>query len=175
MSLKRGFDDFKREYVRRYMDHHRCYQREAGALMDSLKAAGARVDALGMLNALPELGPPQGADLPSALGSLCRQVALCNEQVDEAVLTAQSVCPSCHLVLGQGLPSAETKQLLGHLDDALGDKTRHLSRLLARRILGGKVDQRLENFLKIVRSSDLAALSNTLDADLVRFIQGLLR
>ena len=42
------------------------------------------------------------------------------------------------------------------------------------RIVLGRVDQRLEDFLKIIQASDLSALSNTLDEEMVGFIRRIL-
>ena len=50
---------------------------------------------------------------------------------------------------------------------------RRLSRILVERILNQKVDQRLEDFLKIVQASDLSSLSSILNYELVVFIREL--
>ena len=61
------------------------------------------------------------------------------------------------------------------VDRALGEQNRRLSRVLVDRVLHQRVDQRLEDFLKIVSASDLSALSDVLNQDLTVFIRQLLR
>jgi hypothetical protein len=64
--------------------------------------------------------------------------------------------------------------LLASIDVELGAKTRELTNLLVKRIMQGRTDERLDDFLKIVQASDLSALSNTITAGLVDFIRRIL-
>jgi hypothetical protein len=56
----------------------------------------------------------------------------------------------------------------------LEEKNRRLSNLLVERVLEDNNDQRLNDFIAIVQASDLSALSNTLNEDLLAIIRQLL-
>ncbi len=64
--------------------------------------------------------------------------------------------------------------MASEIDGVLEDKNRRLSNLLVERVLEGNNDQRLGDFIAIVQASDLSALSNTLNEDLLGFIRQLL-
>ena len=83
-------------------------------------------------------------------------------------------CDSCQLTLNFHLPVDQLARLMAALDMDLGAKNRQLSTLLVERILQGKQDERLDDLLKIVQASDLSALSNTITAELVGFIRGII-
>ena len=72
------------------------------------------------------------------------------------------------------IPSEELARLASEIDGVLEDKNRRLSNLLVERVLEGNNDQRLGDFIAIVQASDLSALSNTLNEDLLAFIRQLL-
>ena len=65
-------------------------------------------------------------------------------------------------------------RLASAINGVLEDKNRRLSNLLVERVLEGNNDQRLNDFIAIVQASDLSALSNTLNEDLLAFIRQLL-
>ncbi len=49
-----------------------------------------------------------------------------------------------------------------------------MSRRLVEKALAGRADERWQDFLKIVRASELSSLANKLDNDLVTFIKQVL-
>jgi hypothetical protein len=65
-------------------------------------------------------------------------------------------------------------RLASAIDEVLEEKNRRLSNLLVERVLEDNNDQRLNDFIAIVQASDLSALSNTLNEDLLAFIRQLL-
>ena len=83
-------------------------------------------------------------------------------------------CGSCSLTLDYNLPADGLARLMAATGMDLGAKNRQLSTLLVEPILQGKQDERLNDLLKIVQASDLSALSNTMTAELVGFIQGII-
>ena len=170
-----GFQAFRETYGERYLAYHGRYHDEASNLAASLEMCQVKLGALGLLNTIPELGVPLSSDLPARLDFILGQITACQEHPDEMVLSREPVCPSCHLILGQRLPAADASQLFRDLEGALNEKNGRLSRLLAQRILRGRMDRRLESFLRIVHSSDLTGLVSTIDADLVGLIRTLLR
>ena len=78
------------------------------------------------------------------------------------------------MTLDYQLPMDRLAWLTAAVDMDLGSKNRQLSTLLVERILQGKQDERLDDLLKIVQASDLSALSNTINVELVGFIQGII-
>lgn len=78
------------------------------------------------------------------------------------------------MTLDYQLPMDRLARLTAAVDMDLGSKNRQLSTLLVERILQGKQDERLDDLLKIVQASDLSALSNTINVELVGFIQGII-
>jgi hypothetical protein len=126
------------------------------------------------LNALPELGNPVGEGLTPALGQLNDVPPSCSVAAADLDLGSNPWCPSCRLNLEQGLPTTRLARLAPRIDAALAEKNQRLSSLLVARILRGQVDQRLEDFVKIVQFSDLSALSSTLNEELLSFVRRLL-
>ena len=158
--------EYQARYRRAYADHHSYYQRESSRLW---------LDALGQLNWIADLGPPAGTGLGQRYNGLERGIRRCDVDLGDMPLQLSPWCPNCQMALGETPPAQELELFLRDLDHALGEQNRRLSLVLVERILHDRVDQRLENFLKIVQASDLAALSNTITDDLAQFIRQLLR
>jgi hypothetical protein len=131
------------------------------------------MNARSLLNALPELGEPTGGGLFEKLGHI--DPGPSPSQADSAVidLEATPICPSCHLSLDWTIPTGDLVRLASAIDEVLEEKNRRLSNLVER-VLEGNNDQRLNDFIAIVQASDLSALSNTLNEDLLAFIRQLL-
>ena len=89
-------------------------------------------------------------------------------------LDAVPGCPSCQLSLNWSIPDGELARLVSAINGVLEDKNRRLSNPLVELVLEGNNDQRLGDFMTIVQTSDLSALSNTLNEDLLAFIRQLL-
>jgi hypothetical protein len=144
---------FKSRYALAYRDHHGDIHLSLAAYLRELGAARRKMNAHSLLNALPELG-----------------------ETDPAFLDLESAprCPSCHLGLDWTIPTGDLARLASAIDGVLEDKNRRLSNLLVERVLEGNNDQRLNDFIAIVQASDLSALSNTLNEDLLAFIRQLL-
>ena len=84
------------------------------------------------------------------------------------------MCESCELSLENSLPEEQLARLQWSIDADLRAKTRLLSSLLLERILQGQRYERLDDFLKVVQASDLSALSNTLNPEMVGFVRRML-
>ena len=165
---------FKSQYALAYRDHHGDIHRSLAAYLRDLAAARRKMNAHSLLNALPELGEPTGGGLFEKLGQIDPGPSPC--QADSAVidLEATPICPSCHLSLDWTIPSGDLARLASAIDGVLEDKNRRLSNLLVERVLEGNNGQRLNDFIAIVQASDLSALSNKLNEDLLAFIRQLL-
>jgi hypothetical protein len=132
------------------------------------------MNAHSLLNALLELGETTGSRLFEKLGQIDPGPSPC--ETDPAFLDLESAprCPSRHLGLDWTIPTGDLARLASAIDGVLEDKNRRLSNLLVERVLEGNNDQRLNDFIAIVQASDLSALSNTLNEDLLAFIPQLL-
>jgi hypothetical protein len=100
--------------------------------------------------------------------------APCSQAAKELDLATLPTCPKCQIALAQTVPAGELARLAPQVDMALGGKTRELSRRLVEKALAGRADERWQEFLQIVQSSELSSLANTLDNDLVTFIKQVL-
>ncbi len=182
-TVRAHIREFQARYRRAYANHHSYYQRQVSQVRASLEDSHLKLRALALLNSIPELGEPVGLDLEQRYDTLEQMARLCD--VDPwgiplhpsagagRGLTAR--CPNCQMALGKTPPVQELELFQRGLDHALGEQNRRLSLVLVERLLHGQIDQRLENFLKIVQASDLSALSNTLNADLAVFVRQFLR
>ena len=173
-ALEQEFSRFKSNFADAYRTHHEDVHQALPAFHRDLEQARRKLGAVELLNSLSELGEPAGAGLSGSLSQL--EEAPPNCTVSKAHLDLETLpwCSSCRLTLETSLPSAELGRLLPTIDGALGAKNGQLSNLLVERILHGKADGRLDDFLKIVQASDLSALATTLNKELLGFIRQLL-
>ena len=173
-ALEQEFSRFKSNFADAYRIHHEDVHQALPAFRRDLELARRKLGAVELLNSLSELGEPAGAGLSGSLSQL--EEAPLNCTVSKAHLDLETLawCSSCRLSLETSLPSAELGRLLPAIDGALGAKNGQLSNLLVERILHGKADGRLDDFLKIVQASDLSALATTLNKELLGFIRQLL-
>ena len=166
--------EFRSRYSQAYVAAHDDYQREDSRLRASLEDSRLKLNALGLLNSIAELGEPVGTELAPRHGDLERRIRSCDVDSRNIPLHLSPRC-SCRMALGQAPPSSEVGLFHRDLERPLEEQNRRLSLALMERILHGRTDQRLEDFLRIVQASDLSALSNTLNDELAQFIQQLLR
>ncbi len=166
---------FQVRYRRAYVEHHASYQLQSARLWASLEDARQKLHALSLLNSLDELGQPVGTDLGQRYISYEQDVRVCEVNTRDLSLGLSPKCGRCQVALGEMPDAQELEAFLRDVDRALGEQNRRLSRVLVDRVLHQRVDQRLEDFLKIVSASDLSALSDVLNQDLTVFIRQLLR
>ena len=173
--LEQEFSRFRSAFTDAYSIHHEHLHQSLTAFQQDLESARRKMEAVELLNTLAELGEPAGAGLSDSLSHLEEAPPTCT--VAKAHLDLESLpwCSSCRLTLETSLPRAELGRLLPAIDGALGAKNGQLSNLLVERILHGKADGRLDDFLKIVQASDLSALATTINQELLGFIRQLLR
>ena len=65
--------------------------------------------------------------------------------------------------------------VLGDLERAMREYNRRLGSRAVRQILSDGSREQLDKFINIVQVSDLSALANVLDDEVVEFIRGLIR
>jgi hypothetical protein len=181
LGSKRGWEGlapeitrFKSQYSTAYRAHHQDVHQSLPAYLRELEAARRKMHAHSLLNALPELGEPSGDGLFEDLGGIDPGPSPCRQDSAALDLDATPGCTSCQLGLDWSIPDGELARLVAAIDGVLEDKNRRLSNLLVERVLEGNNDQRLGDFITIVQASDLSALSNTLNEDLLAFIRQLL-
>jgi len=181
LQSSRGWDSmitqvsrFKSDYAAVYRSHHQVVHQALPSYQLELEGAKRKMGAHGLLNTLAELGAPTGDDISRPLESLDPGPAFCSVSPSELDLETVPVCPRCSLSLEWSIPFQELSRLDASIDSVLGEKNRRLSNLLVERILHGNTDQRLDDFLTMVQASDLSALSNTLNAELLDFLRDLL-
>ena len=184
LQSSRGWDSmvtqvsrFKSDYAAVYRSHHQVVHQHLPSYQLELDGAKRKMGAHSLLNALPKLGAPTGDDLPQPLESLEWGPALCSAPPSDLDLETVPICPRCSLSLEWSIPSQELARLDASIESVLGEKNRRLSNLLVERFLQGNTGdtgRRLEDFLTIVQASDLSALSNTLNAELLDFLRELL-
>ena len=173
-ALKASFEQFRKRYADAYVAFHASYHDETAAMHQSLEQARRSVATLGYLNSLTELGKPMGTDLESRLERLAKRIHVCATVGDALQLEHSPRCLQCDLALGTRPPAREAASLVAEVEAALDEQNQRLSHLLVRDIMQGRADPRLDDLLKIVQASDLSALVNTLDEEMVEFIRGLL-
>lgn len=173
-EASRGISGFKSRFAGAYRSHHQGWHDLLPAYLKDVEEGRRKLRALDLLNSLPELGEATGVGLCQELDGLAVETSHCPVPAADLELEVLPWCPSCHLSLEQELPTQRLARLLSVIEGELGDKNRRLSNLVVERILGGRVDRRVEDFLKIVLASDLHALSDTISEELVGFVRRML-
>jgi len=174
-SVRSLFDWFRSRYQAAYRERHRVHHRRLAALKRRLDDEERKADALARLNTLRELGSPLGGGALRSYGVLRREVQPCSLARGKPDLEKTPVCPSCGMTLVSEPPDERVESVIRRVDEALAAQHRRLSAQAIRRILAHGRGRRLEKFLQVVQASDLAALSDVLDDELVAFLRKLLR
>ncbi|MDP3063437.1 MAG: hypothetical protein Q8O40_09550 [Chloroflexota bacterium] len=170
-AVAAAFGQFRTRYSRAYAQFHASYHETAAGLRTRLEQARSQAAALSHLNTLTELGTPVGEGLAERVGELVERLAPCGLSHQKLPLELAPRCPRCQLPLGAQPPTREAEEALAELGAAVSEQMGRLSQVLVQRILYGHSDRRLEDLLRIVQASDLSALSNTLDSELVEFLR----
>lgn len=172
---------FKEGYGALYRWHHHDVQMALPQYLEDMASARRKAAALDLLDQLQELGAPSGAPggspglaFTQALDRLDGEIGSCPLPAGGLDLDAQPTCAVCELSLDQGLYVPELAGLIANIDAALGAKNRLLSGLLVGKIIEDTTGPRLDDLLNIVQASDLSALSDTLNDDLLAFIRRVL-
>ena len=176
-ALLNQISRFMAGYAAAYLDHHRAIQQQLPDYRGSMEEGRLKLRALELLNTLPDLAPPLGEGLSDNLDRLVIDLSQCPQQRSSLVedLKNHPRCSTCGLGFEQVLSLDDLQRAIRAIEFDLDAQTRRLSNLLVERIMRGDRDQRLEDLLKIIQASDLAALCNTLSPELVGFIGRILR
>ena len=170
-SIETLFDWFKPRYGTIYQSFHSNYNQELASLHSSLLAVKVKLEALRRLNSITELGPPLAEELLHEYEPLLAEAKPC--PATKVPIEDQPLCPYCGLML-TATPPSEVEQFLNRLHQALSEQHRRLSAEAIRQILSQVNESRVDQFVKVIQTSDLSSLANVLDDDLVAFLRQLL-
>ena len=174
-SVEESFHRLRREFAAVYLSHHTRYHREAAELISLLERLRPQVEALVRFNGVPEFGGPLGADVPGRFEDLMASVRRCKASEDELSLEAVPFCEECLLQLSEDLPRREAALVLNDTERAMRVYNRQLSSHGTRRILAHPTKEQLEKFINLVQVSDLSALANVLDKEVLEFLRSFVR
>jgi hypothetical protein len=168
---------FKEVYSAIYRKHHDDVQMALPQYLEDLASARRKVNARGLLDQLQELGAsgsPAGSDFSQMLDQLDGGFQPCQLASDDLELGDRPTCAVCGLSLESGLAVQELARSITGIDAALGEKNRLLGESLVGKIMEDADCPRLDDLLNIVQASDLSAVSDTLNDDLLAFIRRVL-
>ena len=162
-------------YAAEYRAFHTAYYQSAQELRRQLEFVWPRMEALERFNLLDELGPPTAPELLSAFRRLFTRLLPCSVPPEELGLEERPVCRWCGLRLMDRVPQEETAAALQTLEEALVQQNRRLSTFAIHQILEQPDTALMDKFLRLARASDLDALADVLDDQVLAFLRTLLR
>jgi len=174
-SVKALFDWFRSRYRPLYLAHHLHYHGELASFRLVLEDTKPEVDALRRLNSIAELGPPVSQELIDRYQQMLAEITPCPvTDQGEVPVEEQPTCPYCQLVLTAEPPAKEVEHFLRQVGQALKEQQRRLSSEAIHRVLAQSEERRIDQFIKVVQTSELTSLVNLLDDELVEFLRQLL-
>jgi len=169
-ALDARFQKFKWTYVHCYLSAHEKWRAKMERLALVVDEATRYSDALGRLNSIASLGPPEGEELAARVAELETSVVRCKLPGSVAPETTPR-CSSCGFILGELGPTAELDDVMERLRRALAIKLAALSqRMIERLIREHDRDDRFEGFLRITQASQTDALVRVLDEKLAHYL-----
>ena len=169
---------WKRDFVAAYTHSHEAHRAAIAAVADRIDAESARATALDRLNRLNRLGPPVGVAALAQLRELERLYPCAATAAELATsLSTAPYCTACRYVLGAEVPLVDARRVVAALNRALTAQQSRLSRRVVTRILARRppgAGDRLDDFLRVLQASDVAALALILDDGLIDFLRDLL-
>ena len=173
-ALEARFQKFKWTYVHCYLSAHEVRREQMEHLALILNDAKRYIEALGRLNKIVLLGPPEGEELAARVAELATRIVRCELPGSVAPETTPR-CSSCGFILGSVGPSSELDDVMERLRRGLSIKLAALSqRMIERLIREHDRDDRLEGFLKITQASQTDALVRVLDEGFACYLAQLL-
>ena len=99
----------------------------------------------------------------------------CSVPGDEISLDATPFCNVCGLPLSETVPKREAAVFLRDVELAMREYNRRLGSEGIRRVLADSSREQLDKFIDLVRVSDLSALADILDDEVVAFLRGFIK
>ena len=173
-SVNAEFQLLKQRHIRQYLEHHKTYNADLVSLTNRLDTVRPQVQALEQLTRIQELGEPVGADIPTRSLELEGSLRPCPLGPEEISLEEAPHCQRCGLGLREEAPLQRIEEIMGDLQRAMREYNRRLSSQAVRRILESQEKESLEKFINLVQISDLSALANVMDSEVLAFLTGFL-
>ena len=170
-SVEESFRQLRREYADAYIPHHARYRHEAAELVSRLERMRPQVEALARFNQVPEFGGPLGADIPNRFEEIVATIRTCTAPEDEMTLEAVPLCQTCLLPMNEDVARREAALVLGDTERAMRAYNRRLSSEGVRLILADPTREQLDTFISLIQVSDLSALANVLDEEVLEFLR----
>jgi hypothetical protein len=170
-SIEGSFAHLRREYARVYLEHHAGYHEEAVELIAQLEGLGAQVEAVSRFNEVPEFGGPLADEAPRRFRELIATIKTCTLREADVDLDEAPICGECTLSLADNVPRRESAKLRADIEWAMREYNGRLSSEAVRRILAHPTGEQLDRFINLVQVSDLTALSNVLDSQVLDFLR----
>jgi hypothetical protein len=170
-SMAERFQQLRRRYVDAYLAHHTRYYQESLELRNRLDSVTPQVEALARFNEMPELGDPQGGDVPELFRSVTSSIKSCARREEELSLVDAPYCESCLLALDADIPRMDAETLFGAIERAMREYNRRLGSFAAHRVLAHPSKEQLDRFTNLVQVADPSALVNVLDDEVIEFLR----
>ena len=170
-SVQESFELLRREYASVYRSYHARYHEDSVELVVQLERLTPQVEALNQFNEVPEFGLPLGTDIPGRFGDLLASVRKCTASEDGIALEAAPICEECALRLDEDVPRREAMLLMRDTQRATRVYNRRLSSEGVRQILAHPTKEQLDKFINLVQVSDLTALANVFDEEVLQFLR----
>lgn len=158
-------EHFKRQYAEYYRQAHRAHHAELARLAAVAEQLATTSAALGRLNRLASLGPPE--PLGAALDAFGPLLEVCRAEPD---LSWRAVCPYCRWHADQPAPVAALEELRAGLSAAFQRRSGRLRALLSDEIVAGAGDQRLAALQQVLVLQQAAALPEVLTDETVALL-----
>ncbi len=173
-SVNAEFQLLKQRHIRQYLEHHKTYNADLVSLTNRLDTVRPQIQALEQFTRIPDLGEPVGSDIPSRSLELEGSLRPCPLAQEEISLEEAPHCRRCGLGLREEAPFRRIEEIMGDLQRAMREYNRRLSSQAVRRILQSQEKESLEKFINLVQISDLSALANVMDPEVLAFLTGFL-
>ena len=174
-AVAQGSRQLRREYAAVYRAHHSSYHDEAAELAARLEGLRPQVEALARFNEVDEFGGPLAEDVPDRFFDLMGAVRTCPAIENGISLEDSPICSKCLLPLNEDVPRRHASLVMGDLQRAVSEYNRRLSSEGVRRVRAHPSREQLDKFINLVQVSDLSALANVLDDDVLEFLRRFVR
>ena len=172
-EAQKDFDDFRRSYLDVYHEHHKGYQVYLRKIIIETDRYQVGLDLLKQLNRINQL-ENRGYNLDRGLSIVKKNIKICSDRIEGIVPEGDAVCINCELVLDDKFPSIEMKQLYRELEQVLREQVAEVHFLLSNRDLQGIARSGIEKSVMQTLSGDLGTLAETLDDEMISYINELI-
>ena len=174
-SIWASFEEFKLRYRNEYQKFHRDTNDGLAKIQQNLVDVPSQLRALALLNSIAELGPAIGDDLEMRFTDLCKGLEPCTvTDYLQVTVDASPVCTVCKREMTYNTPAQAVEKFNHDLKHALLDQQNRLASETIRRVLERSQGDALGQFLQVIQASNLTALVNVLDTNIIKIIRDLL-